>query len=59
MPISKLFEDDFVISEGHNRHEGILRVMESLISRNKSGIHQKRKLKNWHMIGTRSTANLR
>jgi len=42
IPISKLFEDDFVISEGHNRHEGILRVMESLISRNKSTLSKEK-----------------
>ena len=33
LPIEKLFEKDFVILEGHNRHEGLLRVMESLIRR--------------------------
>ncbi len=33
--IEKLFEKDFVIFEGHNRPEGLLRAMESLISRNK------------------------
>jgi hypothetical protein len=36
IPIQKLFEDDFVILEGHNRHEGILRAIESLIYRNKN-----------------------
>jgi hypothetical protein len=35
IPIEKLFEDDFVILDGHNRHEGLLRAMESLIHRNK------------------------
>ena len=33
LPIEELFEKDFVILEGHNRHEGLLRVMESLIRR--------------------------
>ena len=33
--IEKLFEKDFVIFEGHNRHEGLLRAMESFISRTK------------------------
>ncbi|MEJ7642661.1 MAG: hypothetical protein WKF36_10805 [Candidatus Nitrosocosmicus sp.] len=35
IPIRKLFEEDYVILEGHNRHEGLLRAMESLVSRNK------------------------
>ena len=35
IPIEKLFEPKFEIPEGHNRHEGLLRVMESLIQRNK------------------------
>ncbi len=43
-PIEKLFEDNFVILEGHNRHEGLLRVMESLIFRNKD-ILSKEKIK--------------
>ncbi|CAN5235912.1 hypothetical protein BH18THE2_BH18THE2_34620 [soil metagenome] len=36
-PIQDLFKPDFTILEGNNRHEGLLRVMESLIARN-SGI---------------------
>ncbi len=44
IPIEKLFEDDFVILEGHNRHEGLLRAMESLIFRNKD-ILSKEKIK--------------
>jgi hypothetical protein len=36
IPIEKLFEVDTKIYEGHNRHEALLRVMESLIQRNKS-----------------------
>lgn len=36
IPIKRLFENDFVVLEGHNRHEALLRVMESLIKRNKS-----------------------
>jgi len=35
IPIKELFKPDFVICEGHNRHEAILRAMESLIKRNK------------------------
>ena len=34
VPISELFKEDTVIYEGHNRHEAILRVMESLLRRN-------------------------
>jgi putative DNA primase/helicase len=33
VPISELFKEDTVIHEGHNRHESILRVMESLLRR--------------------------
>ncbi|MDR4491935.1 MAG: bifunctional DNA primase/polymerase [Candidatus Nitrosocosmicus sp.] len=32
-PIEDLFDEDFVIYEGNNRHEELLRAMESLISR--------------------------
>ena len=35
-PIEDLFEEDFTIVEGHNRHEALMRVMESLIVRNSS-----------------------
>jgi hypothetical protein len=35
MPINDLLEDDFVVDEGHNRHEALLRIIESLIQRNK------------------------
>jgi putative DNA primase/helicase len=34
IPIGELFKEDTVIYEGHNRHEGLLRVIESLIARN-------------------------
>jgi hypothetical protein len=34
VPIADLFKDDFVILENHNRHEALLRVIESLIKRN-------------------------
>ena len=44
IPIEKLFESDFVILEGHNRHEGLLRAMDSLIFRNKE-ILSKEKIK--------------
>ena len=36
IPIEKLFHTGFKIYEGHNRHEALLRIMESLIQRNKS-----------------------
>jgi len=36
IPIEDLFKDQFRIREGNNRHEALLRVMESLISRNSS-----------------------
>ncbi|MGH9984454.1 MAG: bifunctional DNA primase/polymerase, partial [Nitrososphaeraceae archaeon] len=35
IPIKDLFKSDTVIYEGHNRHVELLRVMESLLSRNK------------------------
>jgi hypothetical protein len=34
IPIKDLFKSDFTIVRGHNRHEALLRVMESLIIRN-------------------------
>lgn len=37
VPIQDLFKSDFTIFEGHNRHEALMRAMESLIVRN-SGI---------------------
>ena len=37
LPIQDLFKSDFTIFEGHNRHEALMRAMESLIARN-SGI---------------------
>lgn len=36
IPIKELFKSDFIIHEGNNRHESLLRVMESLIQRNKN-----------------------
>ena len=36
IPIEDLFKKDFQIKIGNNRHEGLLRVMESLIARNSS-----------------------
>jgi hypothetical protein len=33
-PMSELFKDEYVIFEGNNRHEAMLRVMDSLIKRN-------------------------
>jgi putative DNA primase/helicase len=34
IPINELFKEDAIIYEGHNRHEALLRVMESLLKRN-------------------------
>jgi hypothetical protein len=34
IPIEDLFKEDFTIVEGHNRHEALMRIMESLIARN-------------------------
>jgi hypothetical protein len=39
-PIQELFKTDFKIFEGHNRHEALMRVMESLIVRNSSILSQ-------------------
>jgi hypothetical protein len=39
-PIQNLFNEDIKIYEGHNRHEALLRVMESLLSRNKGILTQ-------------------
>jgi tRNA(Leu) C34 or U34 (ribose-2'-O)-methylase TrmL len=35
IPIENLFEDDFMIYEGHNRHLALLWVMESLVKNNR------------------------
>ncbi len=35
IPIEDLFKEDTKIFEGHNRHEGMLRIMESLLQRNR------------------------
>jgi hypothetical protein len=34
-PIEELFRPGYKILKGHNRHEGLLRAMDSLIKRNK------------------------
>jgi hypothetical protein len=36
IPTKDLFKDDITIYEGHNRHEALLRVMESMIKRNRN-----------------------
>ena len=36
IPIQKLFEDDFVVLQDHNRHGALLRIMVSLLQRNRS-----------------------
>ncbi len=36
LPIEDLFKPDHKVYEGHNRHEKLLRAMESLIARNRS-----------------------
>lgn len=33
-PIAEMFKKDFEVLEGHNRHEALLRIMESLLARN-------------------------
>jgi hypothetical protein len=35
-PIEDLFKPDYIVLEGHNRHEALMRAMESLIVRNSS-----------------------
>jgi hypothetical protein len=56
IPITKIFEEDFVIFEGHNRHEGLLRAMESLIFRNKE-ILSKEKIKDLAYIWNKDHCN--
>jgi P4 family phage/plasmid primase-like protien len=34
IPIEEIFQDDFVVLKNHNRHEALMRIMESLIKRN-------------------------
>lgn len=34
VPIQDLFKSDYTIVEGHNRHEALMRAMESLLARN-------------------------
>jgi DNA replicative helicase MCM subunit Mcm2 (Cdc46/Mcm family) len=36
IPIEEFFKEGVTIEEGHNRHEALLRVMESLIARNRT-----------------------
>ena len=40
--VQNLFKGDTIIYQGHNRHEALLRVMESLIFRNKAIIDSKK-----------------
>jgi putative DNA primase/helicase len=40
IPIQELFKVTFVVYEGHNRHQPLLRVMESLITRNRGIISE-------------------
>jgi P4 family phage/plasmid primase-like protien len=42
IPIEDLFAPDLKIYEGHNRHEALLRAMESLIQRNKDILSEER-----------------
>jgi putative DNA primase/helicase len=49
--IGSLFDEDFAIYEGHNRHEALLRIMTSLIQRNKAILdleHIKRMAYEWN-----------
>jgi len=50
-PIKILFSEDTKIYEGHNRHEAILRIMESLLRRNRNILtheHIKRLAAEWN-----------
>jgi DNA replicative helicase MCM subunit Mcm2 (Cdc46/Mcm family) len=52
-PIQELFKDDAKIFEGHNRHEALLRIMESLIKRNEAILDKnqiKRLAHEWNLI---------
>lgn len=49
VPMDDLFQEDYVIYEGHNRHKAIMRVMESLIKNNR-GILSEEALKHWARI---------
>ena len=40
IPIPELFKDDTIIYQSHNRHEALLRAMESLIQRNRGILSQ-------------------
>ena len=40
VPIQDLFRPDFTIFEGHNRHEALMRAMESLLTRNSDILSQ-------------------
>ncbi|MDF0682682.1 MAG: hypothetical protein P0116_17115, partial [Candidatus Nitrosocosmicus sp.] len=52
IPIEDLFREDYKVKQGNNRHEAMLRVMESLIARN-SSIFSEDKIKelsyNWNL----------
>ena len=53
VPITELFKEDYRVYEKHNRHEALLRAMESLIKRN-AGIFTLKKIKTlaheWNQI---------
>ena len=54
IPIEDLFKSDFKVYEGHNRHEALLRTMESLIKRNQNILDLdaiKRLSKEWNNSG--------
>ncbi len=53
IPIEELFKSNTKILEGHNRHEALLRIMESLLKRNKEilSLNQIKNLANeWNQI---------
>jgi hypothetical protein len=53
IPIEDLFKPDTKIYEGHNRHEALLRIMESLISRNRGILyleHIKQLATKWNSV---------
>ena len=49
VPVDYLFQEDYVIHEGHNRHKALMRIMESLIKNNR-GILSEEALKHWARI---------
>ena len=57
IPIENLFKEDYKVSEGNNRHEDLLRIMESHIARNKEVLTEGIK-KRKPMFGIKNIVNL-